>query len=79
MKKVLLLLGLVISALIFFSFISKSSNNEKVVICHIPPGNPENAHEIEVSVNTVEAHLAHGDNLGDCPCDNSDEPDLESR
>ena len=34
---------------------------EKVLICHIPPGNPENAHTISVSVNAVPAHLAHGD------------------
>ena len=33
----------------------------KVLICHIPPGNPNNAHTIEVSANAVEAHLAHGD------------------
>ena len=38
----------------------------KVDVCHIPPGNPANAHVINVSVNAVPAHLAHGDNLGDC-------------
>jgi hypothetical protein len=38
----------------------------KVVICHIPPGNPANAHDIEVSTNAVPAHLAHGDTLGAC-------------
>jgi hypothetical protein len=38
----------------------------KVDICHIPPGNPANAHTINVSVNAVRAHLAHGDNLGGC-------------
>ena len=38
----------------------------KVDICHIPPGNPENAHVINVSVNAVRAHLAHGDTLGEC-------------
>jgi hypothetical protein len=40
--------------------------NDKVDICHIPPGNPDNAHVINVSVNAVPAHLAHGDNLGQC-------------
>jgi hypothetical protein len=40
---------------------------EKVLICHIPPGNPENAHTISVSVNAVPAHLAHGDTEGPCP------------
>ena len=42
---------------------------EKVLICHIPPGNPENAHTISVSVNAVPAHLAHGDTEGPCPGD----------
>ena len=39
---------------------------EKVLICHIPPGNPGNEHTISVSVNAVPAHLAHGDHLGPC-------------
>jgi hypothetical protein len=38
----------------------------KVDVCHIPPGNPDNAHTINVSVNAVPAHLAHGDSLGAC-------------
>ncbi|HJS49886.1 MAG TPA: hypothetical protein VJ745_06140 [Gaiellaceae bacterium] len=43
---------------------------DKVLICHIPPGNPGNAHIISVSVNAVPAHVAHGDpvppDLGPC-------------
>ena len=35
--------------------------NHKVVICHIPPGNPENGHSIKISMNALPAHLAHGD------------------
>jgi hypothetical protein len=38
----------------------------KVTICHIPPGNPDNAHTISVDDNAVPAHLAHGDTLGEC-------------
>jgi hypothetical protein len=38
----------------------------KVDVCHIPPGNPANAHIINVSVNAVPAHLAHGDTLYTC-------------
>lgn len=44
----------------------------KVEVCHIPPGNPDNAHTICISPNAVETHLAHGDHLGACgiePCD----------
>jgi hypothetical protein len=39
----------------------------KVDVCHIPPGNPANMHVITVGAPAVEAHLAHGDNLGACP------------
>ncbi|MBW8049091.1 MAG: hypothetical protein FVQ77_01875 [Cytophagales bacterium] len=39
----------------------------KVLICHIPPGNPDNLHTICISPNAVPAHLAqHGDYLGQC-------------
>jgi hypothetical protein len=46
---------------------ARQQYQEKVVICHIPPGEPENAHTISVSPNAVPAHLAHGDSLGPCP------------
>jgi hypothetical protein len=41
---------------------------EKVTICHVPPGNPENAHTITVGFPAVEAHFANheGDHLGAC-------------
>ena len=38
----------------------------KVTLCHIPPGNPDNAHTISVSVNAVAVHLMHGDHCGPC-------------
>lgn len=38
----------------------------KVTICHIPPGNPDAQHTINVSSSAVPAHLAHGDYLGSC-------------
>ena len=37
-----------------------------VEICHIPPGNPGNAHTIIVGAPAKPAHLAHGDILGAC-------------
>ena len=44
------------------------SEVEKVTICHIPPGNPDNAHTITVGAPAVPAHLAeHGDSIGPCP------------
>ena len=42
------------------------NNNNKVLVCHIPPGNPANAHTICISENGVPAHLAHGCRLGAC-------------
>ena len=41
-------------------------NAQKVEICHIPPGNPENAHTISVNINALQAHLNHGDYEGPC-------------
>ncbi len=39
----------------------------KVLVCHIPPGNPANAHNICISANAVETHVDHhGDSVGAC-------------
>jgi hypothetical protein len=39
----------------------------KVTICHIPPGDPANAHEITVGEPAVAAHVRnHGDTIGPC-------------
>ena len=40
--------------------------NGKVTICHVPPGNPDNAHTISVSPHAANAHLGHGDHCGPC-------------
>ena len=43
------------------------NNNDKVDVCHYPPGNPENAHNICISHNGVPAHIReHGDVIGKC-------------
>ncbi len=42
------------------------SQTQKTTICHIPPGNPDNAHTLCVGTPAVDAHLAHGDFLGSC-------------
>ncbi len=45
---------------------------KKILIVHIPSGNPENAHEICISYNALNAHLAHGDVVGSkIGCDNT--------
>jgi hypothetical protein len=43
---------------------------KKVLICHIPPGNPDNAHTICVSTHAVAPHQEqHGDTIGACEGD----------
>ena len=52
-----------------------SCDAPKVLICHIPPGNPENAHTICVGEPAVEPHLTlHGDSIGACPEETCPEP-----
>jgi len=54
--------------------------NGKVDICHLPPGNPENKQNLNVSVNAVSAHLAHGDWVGACsPCTTDNNKFIEYR
>jgi hypothetical protein len=36
------------------------------VICHVPAGNPWNAHTISVGASAAKAHFAHGADLGEC-------------
>jgi len=47
---------------------------DKATICHVPPGNSANMQELNVGVKALDAHLAHGDHLGNC--ENESEPDL---
>jgi hypothetical protein len=43
------------------------TNPKKVLVCHIPPGNPANAHDICVGARAVEPHQTlHGDTIGAC-------------
>jgi len=46
--------------------LSSSTSVVRVTLCHIPPGNPGNAHTITVGSPAVAAHLAHGDSEGAC-------------
>jgi hypothetical protein len=52
------------------------SSETKHTICHLPPGNPANGHTISIGASAVDAHLAHGDKLGQCP-DPFDNPCLD--
>lgn len=46
-----------------------------VIICHIPPGEPNNPQTLQVAADAVDAHLAHGDSLGICPDNGNGGPD----
>lgn len=54
--------SLVVLTVIFFGF-KADAPSDKISICHVPPGNPGNCHEITVSRNALKAHLDHGDRL----------------
>jgi hypothetical protein len=45
---------------------AENEAGEGVTLCHVPPGNPDNAHTITVGTPAVRAHLRHGDHLGAC-------------
>ena len=70
-KLIVVAVVLLLSSL-FLGF-STNANSGKITVCHIPPGNVENCHEISVSMNALEAHLNHGDNL---VCNDENESEL---
>jgi len=51
--------------------------NKKIEICHVPPGNLDNAHTLSISVNAMRAHLAHGDYIDECTENGDDETNDE--
>lgn len=54
----------------------QGKGEEKVTICHVPPGNPANAHTITVGRPGAEAHLRQhsGDYIGACRKDTTTTP-----
>ncbi len=40
--------------------------SKKIEMCHVPPGNSDNAHTLSISANAVRGHLAHGDYMEKC-------------
>lgn len=44
------------------------NDGTKTLVCHYPPGNPGNEHDICVGNAAVNTHLTHGDKMGDCVC-----------
>lgn len=66
MRTTILIIVVAAIGLISLSAMKKTDDGKKVTICHIPPGNPDNAHSITISINALPAHLAHGDSEGPC-------------
>lgn len=50
----------------------------KVMICHVPPGNPSNAKTIIVGEPALSAHLANGSYKGECEDEDSDFSDAQN-
>jgi hypothetical protein len=48
-------------------YVGVCAAQEKIIICHIPPTNTENAHTIEIDMSDLANHEAHGDTVGSCP------------
>jgi hypothetical protein len=65
-KRKLVFAALIVVLVVLATAAAFAGGPGKVDVCHIPPGNPDNAHTINVSVNAVPAHLAHGDFVGSC-------------
>jgi len=53
---------------VLFTGLLTALASAQVTICHVPPGNPENAQTITVGEPAVEAHLTNHswDHLGPC-------------
>ncbi len=56
---------------------AQAQTEQKVVICHIPPGQPDNKITMEVGISALQAHIDHGDKIG--PCDGDAESLSASR
>lgn len=68
LKRILVGLGAVLLlALLAAPSGSPAVADHKITICHIPPGNPDNAHTITIAMAALPAHLVlHGDSIGAC-------------
>jgi len=60
-----------------FDIYPNDYETKKIEICHVPPGNHDNAHTLSISVNAMRAHLAHGDYIEACEVDDDESNDEE--
>ncbi len=55
-----------VSSIILVQDCTDADGDGMVTICHVPPGSPDNAHTISVSIRAIPPHLEHGDYCGPC-------------
>jgi len=55
---------------LWFTNAPVATAEDKCTICHVPPGNPANAHTLVIGCSAVDAHMRNhpGDCMGPCPC-----------
>ena len=54
-------------------------NNDKIVVCHKPQGNPSNTKSLCISINAIQSHLSnHGDFVGPCIECSGDEKQIDA-
>jgi hypothetical protein len=46
--------------------VDDACGENKITICHIPSGNADTSNTICIAQSALDAHIAHGDYLGDC-------------
>lgn len=64
--KLRILIVILVTGMLLVPTLVLAGSDGKVSVCHIPPGNPDNASTILVSQHALETHLAHGDETGEC-------------
>lgn len=47
--------------------VNELAAEKKITICHVPEGDPANRQTITIGESAVNAHLIHGDGVGECP------------
>ena len=52
--------------------------DKKLNVCHVTPENSDDAHTINISVNALRDHLAHGDYLDECEDQTNEETEEDT-
>jgi hypothetical protein len=57
MKRTLLAVAVVTVAVFSTANLTKGAASKNIPVCHIPPGNLSNAHEIDIDASALPAHI----------------------